>query len=331
MKPYLLTLQTALVLSALAARGQGTLVYDQQSATNRSFSGGGYPFQAEQPAGQSFTPTLSSIGFVQFEFIDPHSGDGVGATVYVNLRADSLSGTILGSTAPVFMPDGFVLGVTNFFFGASLTLTPGTTYYLQPVLQSGDSNWAILAGAFSYSGGTLFLNGTPDPNGFNAWFREGVLTPEPSPGLLVLLGIAGMWCTRRIKRSHFLLVLTAMGMMGLCTAGAYTIRTMVAANYFSVQHPEWPPLPVPTPDCAVAPIPGQPGCWLIQDQDYDYAAVQMALSMAAPMGIRPNTPSPMDHGTGLWLAIAQPVSGDAPVTAHNADVSKCLEPASHNN
>jgi hypothetical protein len=325
MKPYLLILQTALVLSALATRGQGTFTYDQQSATNRSISGGGLPFQAEQPAGQSFTPTLSSVGFVQFQFIDPHPGDGVGATVYVNLWADSLGGTFLGSTAPVSMPDGFFFGVTNFLFGTSVAVTPGIVYYLQPVLQSGDPLWEANGGPYSYSGGTSFFNGSPDPNGYNLWFREGVRTPEPSPGLLVLLGIAGMWCARRLKRSHLLLVLAAMGALGVGTAGAYTTRTTVAANYFSAQHPEWPPMPAPTPDCAVTQIPGLPGCWLIQDQDYDYAAVQMALSMATPMGIRPDTPSPIDHGTGLWLEIAQPVSGDVPVTAHNVDVLKWFQ------
>ena len=75
MTPYSLTLQTALVLSALAACGQGTMIYDQQSATNRSFSGGS-PFQEEQPIGQSFTPALSSVGFVEMEFMTPIPGTG---------------------------------------------------------------------------------------------------------------------------------------------------------------------------------------------------------------------------------------------------------------
>jgi hypothetical protein len=187
------------MVSALAASGQGTMIYDQQSATNRSFSGAGYPFQAEQPAGQSFTPTFSSVGFVQFEFSDFHPGDGAGATVYVNLRADSLTGPILDLTAPVAMPDGFSLGITNCFFATSAAVTPGTTYYLQPVLQSGDGSWNIIAGPFNYPSGTFFEYGSPDPNGFNAWFREGDLTPEPSSGMLLLVGFAGMWVVRRLR------------------------------------------------------------------------------------------------------------------------------------
>ena len=108
-------LPTALALAAttLAALGQGTFFYDQQSATSQAISGGA-PFGVEQPFGQAFTPALSSVGFVQFEFIDSLPGDGIGATVYVNLWADSLaSGTLLGSTAPVFMPDRFSYGTTE--------------------------------------------------------------------------------------------------------------------------------------------------------------------------------------------------------------------------
>ena len=230
------------------------MIYDQQSATNRMVSGGGSPFQAEQPAGQSFTPTLSSVGFVQFEFADPHPGDGVGATVYLNLRADSLSGPELGSTDPVSMPDGFFWNVTNFFFAVPVAVTPGTTYYLQPVLQSGDSLWTIVNGPFPYSGGTFFFNGAPDPYGFNTWFREGVLTPEPHSGLLLLASLASLWMRRRLrllKRGRVLLVLALTGAVGVCTASASTTQTDWVMGYFSRQHPEWPPLPDP-------PVAGSP-------------------------------------------------------------------------
>ena len=182
-----------LMVSALAACGQGAMVFDQQSATNQTGSGADYPFQAEQPSGQSFTPVLSSIGFVQFEFLDPQPGNGTGATVYVSLRGGSLSGPILGSTDPVAMPDGFSLGVANFIFGTPVSVTPGQIYFLQPMLQSGENGWTMLAGPFGYPGGTFFEFGSPDPNGYDAWFREGVLIPEPSCGLLVLAGAAGLW------------------------------------------------------------------------------------------------------------------------------------------
>jgi len=142
MRGILLSTRFVIVLTVCSAYCQGTIFfYDQQSATNqgRLSSDGGAPFQAGQPMGQSFTPSLSSVDFVQMKFNDFYRSNGVGTTVYVNLRADSISGTVLGSTAPVFMPVNFSYGITNFFFSTSVTVIPGITYYFQPFVQSGDS------------------------------------------------------------------------------------------------------------------------------------------------------------------------------------------------
>ena len=190
----------ALALTTLAALGQGTFIYDQQSASSRSVGPYGAPFGVEQPSGQSFTPALSSVGFVQFEFDDPNPGDGIGTTVYVNLWADSLAtGTLLGSTTPAFMPDRFYLGIANFLFAVPLPVTPGTTYYLQPVVQSGDNNWVIIEGNFNYANGTWFANGQPTLDGRVLWFREGTIVPEPSSALLFALAAATL-CAPRFRR-----------------------------------------------------------------------------------------------------------------------------------
>ena len=134
MRTYLcLTAQLVFALSALVASGQGTMIYDQQSATNQGPAGGdaGAPIGWQQPMGQSFTPALSAVGFVQFKFADPSRGDGVGATVYVNVLADFISGTVLASTTPVFMPDGFFWGTTSFFFSAPVPV----------MVLTGSQNW----------------------------------------------------------------------------------------------------------------------------------------------------------------------------------------------
>jgi len=201
MKFLSLPTQFALSLSGLLAHGQGTFVYDQQSAMAPA-GPLGYPIQIEQPLGQSFAPSLASIGFVQMEFFDVHPGNGTGATVYVNIRGGSITGPILNSTAPVFMPDGFPSdGVTNFFFSSAVPVAPGTTYYLQPVAVSGsDDGWEAMAGLFSYPGGTLYWSGSPDPNGFDMWFREGIVTPEPSAVVLAVLA-AGIFSWCRLTRS----------------------------------------------------------------------------------------------------------------------------------
>jgi hypothetical protein len=185
----------AALFTALIAKGQGTFVYDQSSVTNPAAGGDGAPIKEDKPMGQSFTPTQSSIGFVQLNFIDVHPGNSLGATVYVNLWSGSISnGTLLSSTDPIFMPDGASHLVTNFLFSAPVTLTPGTTYYLQPfVVQSGsDDPWDVVASLnFNYSGGTAYFNGAPDINNHDLWFREGVLD-VPEPGVLGLFGLGGL-------------------------------------------------------------------------------------------------------------------------------------------
>src|SRR5437867_13447920 len=105
------------VLSWVSAKGQGTFIYDQQSVTNDSAVGEGAPaIQSNQPIGQSFTPTLSSIGFIRL-FLGDSAFNGLGATIYVNLRSDSITGPIIGSTDPTFLPDRFS-GLTDFLFAA---------------------------------------------------------------------------------------------------------------------------------------------------------------------------------------------------------------------
>jgi hypothetical protein len=178
------------LLTSFAAYSQGTLIYDQSSATNPAAGGGGTYIQGGQPMGQSFTPALSSVGFVQFNFTDfPANGSSM---AYVNLWVGSIgAGTLLSSTAPVFIPQGAFNYVTNFFFSTPVAVTPGATYYLQPEVQSGDVNsLGVNDGLFNYSGGTWYSQGAPNPNNLDLWFREGVLdVPEPPSGTLVLFGI----------------------------------------------------------------------------------------------------------------------------------------------
>jgi hypothetical protein len=135
-----------LVAASLQVYAQGTLIYDQESATGPVPVAGngnadGLNIQEDQPLVQSFTPSLSAIGFVQFEMADIPGNGNNGATVYVDLWTGSpnvnlTSATLLGSTAPVYMPNGFmndglgVAGVADFYFSTPVTLTPGETYYL---------------------------------------------------------------------------------------------------------------------------------------------------------------------------------------------------------
>jgi len=180
------------IAASFQTHAQG-FIYDQQS-TNPPSTFGDYLDIQTAPLTQSFIPTFSAIKFVQFVLLDlPNTGNN-GATVYVNLWTGSPninynSATLLGSTTPVFMPDGFgwgVPGVTNFDFSTAIALTPGQTYYLQPVVQSGDNPFYISDPGPTYPNGQLFVSG----EAFNTdlWFREGVVVPEPTT--LALMGIS---------------------------------------------------------------------------------------------------------------------------------------------
>lgn len=187
-------------LTAVAAHGQGTFsfTYDQQSSTNQFAIASLGPFNNFQPYGQSFTPSLSSVGFVQLRFADLNV-DGQGATVYVNLLENSITGNVLSSTSPVFMDDGFQ-GFTNFFFPSPVLVTSNTTYFFQPVLQSGDSTLNALEYFYNYAGGTAFHSGAPISD-VDLWFREGIVAvPEPSTVSLFLCGAGALFIFRLKKK-----------------------------------------------------------------------------------------------------------------------------------
>jgi hypothetical protein len=184
MKTHTLSAVVFTLLAPLAS-GQGTFVYDQQSADENAGGGAAIGIQASQPLGQSFIPTMSSVGFIRLDVGDS-SFNGLGATLYLNLRTDSITGPILASTDSVFMPDRFS-GYTNFFFSTPAAVTPGTTYYFQPVVQSGDV-WSIIAYSYGYPRGTEIYQGSPLPSS-DLWFREGIIVPEPSAALIGFMGL----------------------------------------------------------------------------------------------------------------------------------------------
>jgi len=115
----------------------------------------------------------------------------------VLLRSDSITGSIIGTSDSVTMPDGYA-DYTDFFFSTPITVKPGMTYYFQPVVEFGDS-WEIVYGYFQYPGGTAFANGTAN-SFYDLWFREGVVAvPEPSSVVLLVLGGGALALFRRAR------------------------------------------------------------------------------------------------------------------------------------
>jgi len=211
MKTTIRNLLAAMLVAASTQTHAQGFIYDQQSATNGVSLHANYVDGLDiqpEPLTQSFTPSLSAIGFVQFQFWDvPLINNGNnGATVYVNLWTGSPninSATLLGSTTPVYMPDGFGNldpGVTNFYFSTLIALTPGQTYYLQPVVQSGDNPWDIITIGDTYPNGQLYGSGAFFQPSTDLWFREGVSVPEPST--LAFVGLSGILAYAFKRRSN---------------------------------------------------------------------------------------------------------------------------------
>ena len=194
------------ICAAGAVQAQGTLVYDQESSNDETYPYGGVAIQFYGSVGQSFTPSLSGVGFFRVKVYDGAPGNGLGATLVGNLRSSAINGPILGTTTPVVLGNGFA-GSVNFFFASAVPVNPSTTYFFETVVQSGD-NWGITVrsesqGDANYPGG-VFYGGLQPFTGSDLWFREGIIVPEPSTALLFVLGsgVAGLIMKRTRRRLH---------------------------------------------------------------------------------------------------------------------------------
>jgi hypothetical protein len=205
MKPLQCLFRTtvlSLISCAFVAHGQADLIYDQQSSTDESsfpFGAGGAIQQAILPWGQSFTPSLPAVDFIQLNVNDSNPSNGLGVTLLVNLRTVSVGGPILASTLPTTLTNGFS-GVAHFAFASTVALIPGSVIFFEPVVQSGDL-WNIIAAEYNYPSGTAFFGGLP-ATGSDFWFREGIIVPEPSAAWLYMVGAVFLAWSRLDIRSR---------------------------------------------------------------------------------------------------------------------------------
>jgi hypothetical protein len=182
MKVCISSIIAIMIIVSRGAFGQG-FIYDQQSGTDVSQIEGGV---GASVGVQSFTPTLSSVGFFQVYVSSSSGGD-----LRIDLISDGLSGPLLGSSQTATF-QGPYFGVVDFVFPTSVSVTPDVKYYFQPVSLTGSWSWGLLASFYAtYPGGTAFFNGSPSTSN-DFWFREGIIVPEPSAALLTMFG-AGIW------------------------------------------------------------------------------------------------------------------------------------------
>ena len=121
------------LLATHLAFGQGTFVYDQQSSDVNHFDGDDsvpIPFWGAPPV-QSFTPSLSGIGFIEVWGMDIPTFTALA----VNLRESSPDGAILGTTSTVTLPRGTnYSGPLSFLCPGQISLVSGQVYYMEPFM-----------------------------------------------------------------------------------------------------------------------------------------------------------------------------------------------------
>lgn len=172
------------ILALAISPAKADTIFDQ---TNTTFPLGSL-FQnisVFTPIGQSFTPTLTSLNFVNV--MTQESGFTAPFTLEVNIFSGSISGTLIGTSqlTTITPPSIFATIVTPFTFSTPVTLVPGDLYVFDVVAISGDT----LLGSTNtnnYPGGTQILSGIAQPDN-DLWFQEGISVPEP--GTIILLGV----------------------------------------------------------------------------------------------------------------------------------------------
>lgn len=174
---------------------QGTFVTDQQSSDEAHTQEGGYA-PGQQPLGQSFTPLLDSVGFIRLYI----QGGGGTASFHVVLHNDSITGSVLGTSATTSFSTG---SFVDFLFQTPVSVTPGTMYFFQPVLETATGGWTVNASFYNYAGGSAFANGLADSSK-DLWFREGVVVvPEPSVvWLLAVMSGALFYVSKKSLGKH---------------------------------------------------------------------------------------------------------------------------------
>src|SRR6266516_4005805 len=184
----------ALWLATAQALSQGLLV-DQASGTISEPVTTSTILPTSQIA-QSFTPSLSAVGFVQFS--DYISANDSSVVLVINLRQGAYNGPIVSSTDPVFLVNK-ITQIGIFYFPENVLVTPNQLYFFEPMVQSAGTMFIGTKSPSSYVGGDLWSNGLMDPQA-DVWFREGVVVPEPGSVCLLLVGFGGLLCHCRLGR-----------------------------------------------------------------------------------------------------------------------------------
>ena len=123
------------------------------------------------PIGQEFTPNLDYVEVFQLWIynVSEYPGDFV-----VNIRSNSITGPLLGTSSTSTLP-GWFIGLVTFDF-EPVPLVPQTLYVIELVqtVGTGGSVYSKGDSQSTYPLGCQILWGLPQDNN-DLWFREGIL------------------------------------------------------------------------------------------------------------------------------------------------------------
>jgi hypothetical protein len=201
-----------MLVGAACCAQEAAKVYDQVGTPTGDatpVSTSYFPVRTKMPLGQSFTPALSEIGFVELYLREsPGMGNpGESETLVLTLREGDITDPVVSSTQPMFLLGG-AFGppfIQEFRSPATGAVTPGSKYTFELVHLAGGDLFgpaAYSANLYDYPGGERVRQGVPRV-GSDLWFREGLFIPEPSVVWLLLtgLGFGGGWNHWRKRRS----------------------------------------------------------------------------------------------------------------------------------
>lgn len=141
-----------------------------------------HSIQGLSPVVQEFTPSIGALDVIEIWTEDASFPvtNGLGATLQVWLRDDTIHGSILAASEPRALPDGWN-GVTQLVFTNIVWLEAAKRYAMELKVLSGN-NWMVRSHGDlfppPYPAGRYFLAGVPTERA-DMWFRTGLRVPRP--------------------------------------------------------------------------------------------------------------------------------------------------------
>lgn len=164
------------------------LVVDQEQASGSGFLNMGYA----APLGQSFIPDFSNLAAA--ELYISVSGGGEGPNLSLNVREDTIDGTIVGTGSIESTVNGWNLIELDEY----AWLTVGETYVLEFISSSPNG---ITRSRNNYEDGTYIFRGELQTGGYDLQFRtyydDTATVPVPAAVWLLGSGLLGLIGIRR--------------------------------------------------------------------------------------------------------------------------------------